>query len=280
MASVSANTMPAMKNNDRSQQSKVFQANTIATVELDPRQAESVVTAISKGHLSLVLRSIADFGGPTQLVQADKDSQTVQAGPLRQAVLGRARLVRHGRHESGGFGGKPIPVRTMSSTRFRCSDDEKDHGKQVCAEGPGFCDRDPCGAGRCGFRAGGPPSQKTANHLQVSKSALGATQHVRDRPQQVADRRSAGTGFRSDRVQSGPGRGSHALQAACHRPGRRARRDQYLLSRCQRRPHLRARCDRHPGFRGAWPPCWRRLLPGSRITVENPDVGQWTAHRF
>ena len=57
---------------------QVFTAGTIATVELDPRQAESLVTAISKGHLSLVLRSIKDFSGPALLVQANQDSQTVK----------------------------------------------------------------------------------------------------------------------------------------------------------------------------------------------------------
>ena len=59
-------------------QSQVFQTQTIATVELDPRQATTVVTAVRKGGLSLVLRSIADFEGPTQLVQGGGDSQSVK----------------------------------------------------------------------------------------------------------------------------------------------------------------------------------------------------------
>ncbi len=63
--------------NEQDPQAQVFTAKTIATVELTPEQAEIVVTAISKGHLSLVLRSIADFSAPTQLVGADRDSSIV-----------------------------------------------------------------------------------------------------------------------------------------------------------------------------------------------------------
>jgi pilus assembly protein CpaB len=56
----------------------MFTKGTIATVELDPRQAEVVVTAISKGHLSLVLRSISDFGAPTKLGDDNQDGRTVK----------------------------------------------------------------------------------------------------------------------------------------------------------------------------------------------------------
>ena len=66
---------------DKDQQnprSQVFQSGTIATVELTPEQAEIMVTAVRKGGLSLVLRSIKDFEGPAQLVNASADSQTVK----------------------------------------------------------------------------------------------------------------------------------------------------------------------------------------------------------
>lgn len=59
-------------------QAETFSDDTIATVEVDPQQAEYLVTAISKGHLSLVLRSITDFNGPAKLVQAKQDSQSVK----------------------------------------------------------------------------------------------------------------------------------------------------------------------------------------------------------
>jgi pilus assembly protein CpaB len=66
---------------DKDQQnprSQVFQAGTIATVEVTPDQAEVMVTAIRKGGLSLVLRSIKDFEGPAQLINASSDSQSVK----------------------------------------------------------------------------------------------------------------------------------------------------------------------------------------------------------
>ena len=59
-------------------QAETFNTDTVATVEVDPKQAEYLVTAISKGHLSMVLRSISDFSGPAKLVQANQNSQSVQ----------------------------------------------------------------------------------------------------------------------------------------------------------------------------------------------------------
>lgn len=41
--------------------SKTFDAQTIATLELDPIQSESLINAASVGRLSLVLRSVVDF---------------------------------------------------------------------------------------------------------------------------------------------------------------------------------------------------------------------------
>jgi pilus assembly protein CpaB len=63
---------------EQTPQSQVFTSGTIATVELDPKQAEVIVTAISKGHLSLVLRSISDFGAPTKLGDVSEDGRTVK----------------------------------------------------------------------------------------------------------------------------------------------------------------------------------------------------------
>jgi len=68
-------------------QAETFSQDTVATIEVDPKQAEYLVTAISKGHLSMVLRSISDFGGPAKLVQANQDSLSVK-------------LVRFGRQSS------------------------------------------------------------------------------------------------------------------------------------------------------------------------------------
>lgn len=46
-------------------QAKVFDDRTIATLELDPPRAETLINAASMGSLSLVLRSIADFNDNT-----------------------------------------------------------------------------------------------------------------------------------------------------------------------------------------------------------------------
>ncbi|MBU1176466.1 MAG: Flp pilus assembly protein CpaB [Alphaproteobacteria bacterium] len=56
---------------------QVFQGATIATVELTPEQAEIMVTAVTLGSLSLVLRSIKDFDGPA-LVINDTDTKTIK----------------------------------------------------------------------------------------------------------------------------------------------------------------------------------------------------------
>jgi pilus assembly protein CpaB len=61
-----------------------FNDSTIATLELDPAQAETLVNASTRGRLSLTLRSVADFN-------------RVETGvPTNQAV----RLIRYGREQS------------------------------------------------------------------------------------------------------------------------------------------------------------------------------------
>lgn len=59
-------------------QAQVFQGPTIATVELTPDQAAVMVTAVRLGGLSLVLRSIKDFEGPAQVVNATGDSKSIK----------------------------------------------------------------------------------------------------------------------------------------------------------------------------------------------------------
>src|SRR5690606_31974003 len=64
---------------------ETFENTTIATLELDPAQAETLVNASTRGQLSLTLRSVADFNRP-------------DAGPAttNQAV----RLIRYGKEQS------------------------------------------------------------------------------------------------------------------------------------------------------------------------------------
>jgi len=72
-----------------------FDNATIATLELDPAQAETLVNASTRGQLSLTLRSVADFN------RAD-------AGPAttNQAV----RLIRYGKEQSVMAGSNPATM--------------------------------------------------------------------------------------------------------------------------------------------------------------------------
>lgn len=62
-----------------------FDNATIATLELDPPQAETLVNASTRGQLSLTLRSVADFNRPE-----------VMPATANQAV----RLIRYGKEQS------------------------------------------------------------------------------------------------------------------------------------------------------------------------------------
>jgi pilus assembly protein CpaB len=60
-------------------QSQVFTSNTIATLELTPGQADTLINATATGKISLVLRSVADFGKVAQTTAGTADSnQTVK----------------------------------------------------------------------------------------------------------------------------------------------------------------------------------------------------------
>lgn len=65
-----------------------FDSSTIATLELDPGQAETLINASTQGQLSLTLRSVADFGRP--------DAATAAAERTNQPV----RVFRFGRETS------------------------------------------------------------------------------------------------------------------------------------------------------------------------------------
>lgn len=58
--------------------SRRFAETTIATLELDPRQAEVIINARSIGTLSLVLRSVVDFGEPTELNRANGSGAAIR----------------------------------------------------------------------------------------------------------------------------------------------------------------------------------------------------------
>lgn len=57
--------------------SQVFQGATIATLELDPRQSETLIAAANGGQLSLVLRSVTDFSEKIDLNRRNDGSVRV-----------------------------------------------------------------------------------------------------------------------------------------------------------------------------------------------------------
>jgi pilus assembly protein CpaB len=67
--------------------SQAFQKATIATLELDPVQAETLVNASEAGTLALVLRSVADFNAANTTVSGARTNATV-------------RMVRYGRTQN------------------------------------------------------------------------------------------------------------------------------------------------------------------------------------
>lgn len=80
---------------DEDPQAQIFANATIATLELDPAQSETIITASRVGQLSLVLRSVADFSEPADLGQ-QRSSQAI-------------RLIRFG-NESNVMSGVPETV--------------------------------------------------------------------------------------------------------------------------------------------------------------------------
>jgi pilus assembly protein CpaB len=81
---------PDDPNNPRAE---VFANEAIATLELDPGQAETVVNAVELGKLSLALRSIVDFadtGGPTSDVTRNAPIRIIRYGNETNVMAGTA----------------------------------------------------------------------------------------------------------------------------------------------------------------------------------------------
>jgi len=99
-------------------QTQVFQNSTIATLELDQVRAERVISAVSTGQISLVLRSIVDFSEPVDPSGVQQNGQTVRMigyGVSRTVVPGRAPLAPAtpaGDAAGGGADGAPAPAQT------------------------------------------------------------------------------------------------------------------------------------------------------------------------
>ena len=89
-----------------------FDANTIATLELTPAQAEAVINASMRGQLSLTLRSVVDFGKSANAQRPDSTSQSV-------------RVIRFGKQQNvlaGSVAQSTSPVEMPSQASFGSSD--------------------------------------------------------------------------------------------------------------------------------------------------------------
>jgi pilus assembly protein CpaB len=75
---------PADPENPRAE---IFDGGTIATLELSPSDAETLITATTLGSLSLVLRSIADFNETNEVVNASNQSIRVIRFGNESAVM-------------------------------------------------------------------------------------------------------------------------------------------------------------------------------------------------
>lgn len=74
----------------------------IATLELDPAQAETLINASTRGQLSLTLRSVADFSADATIAQQASNNQTV-------------RVFRFGREQSV-LSGNPAQTEAMTQS--------------------------------------------------------------------------------------------------------------------------------------------------------------------
>ncbi|MBE7734208.1 Flp pilus assembly protein CpaB [Devosia faecipullorum] len=85
-----------------SPQPVTFDNSTIATLELDPAQAETLINASTRGQLALTLRSVVDFN-------------RVDAG-LANATNQAVRIIRYGKEESVITGASPEQPNTTLAT--------------------------------------------------------------------------------------------------------------------------------------------------------------------
>jgi len=82
-------------------EAKTFQNATIATLEVNPRQSETIINASQIGNLSLVLRSVADFAEVIAAGSAGSNSS------IRMIRYGKERNILTSSDEAGG-GTSPV----------------------------------------------------------------------------------------------------------------------------------------------------------------------------
>jgi pilus assembly protein CpaB len=71
-----------------SSNAKGFSRSTIATLELDPAQAETLLSAANRGSLSLVLRSVTDFAATADTSQRRNQVKIVRYGKQTSVMAG------------------------------------------------------------------------------------------------------------------------------------------------------------------------------------------------
>jgi len=100
---------------------RVFQKDTIATLELTSVQAETVVNAQKAGELSLVLRSVMDFadGPASDALGNDSTIQFIRAGQTVAARISVPQTEQIGTPTITSGGSKPLfsKVSTTNTTR-------------------------------------------------------------------------------------------------------------------------------------------------------------------
>ncbi len=71
-------------------QAQVFDDSTIATLELTPGQADTLINSTSRGQLSLVLRSIVDFNDNSDRSGTNQAVRVIRAGKEQSVMAGAA----------------------------------------------------------------------------------------------------------------------------------------------------------------------------------------------
>jgi pilus assembly protein CpaB len=105
---------------------ETFDKSTIATLELSPGQAETLINASMRGQLSLTLRSVTDFGKTADAQRPPSTSQAV-------------RVIRFGKEQSvmaGAVAESSVPVQPMSVDDYSSGDDYSSSDIQVEAVDP------------------------------------------------------------------------------------------------------------------------------------------------
>jgi pilus assembly protein CpaB len=81
-------------------QGQAFENATIATLELDPAQAETLVNSTSQGELSLTLRSMADFSEAPSVTGTSQTVRLIRFGREQSVMSGNSQIQPSGSESS------------------------------------------------------------------------------------------------------------------------------------------------------------------------------------